>query len=446
MLNRHRAVPGFALAAALLLGACTEIPTHPVDDDGSDRGREAPQASVYSASRADYYQQLTDAVPGYGGHYFDETGELVLWLKDSPMTEVEAISALSGRMDVLGLGGDFSIQRTRVAPAQWTFEQLNEMRSRVDVVLGLKGSIYTDADEAINRVTIAVENSSDIDHISQAVAMAGVPAAAVNYKVMDPIIPMQTLNDRVRPVAGGLQINFPGFVCTLGAPIREANGTLGWITNSHCTDSQWNMTGTHYGQPSNTLPGNPNYIGQEVADPPGFVGGVCPAGRTCRYSDASKGHFSGGQIALPGEVALGRIYRTTAVNVGTAVAGRTIDAVNPFFNIVAERPFSNVGQTIHKVGRTTGWSNGTVTHSCVNVGVSGTTLAVLCQDIVQRPGVSIVAGGDSGSSVWDMAPGGGPNDVRIHGLLWGGSGASLFVFSAMNEIRYDHGWPTWTTF
>lgn len=444
MLNRQRAVPGFALAAALLLGACTEIPTHPVADDGSDRGREVPEASVYSASRAAAYEALADAVPGYGGHYYDEAGELVLWLKDSPMTEIEAISALSGRMDVLGLGGDFSIQRARVAPAQWTFEQLNEMRARIDPVLSLNGSVYTDADEAINRVTVGVESTADIHHISQAVAMAGVPAEAMNYRVTAPI-EFMTLRDRQRPVRGGLQINFPGFLCTLGFNIRETNGTLGFMTNSHCSGAQWVNDGAPYGQPLGTLPTDPNFIGNEVLDPPGFVGGVCPAGRICRYSDAAKAHYGGAQIGLPGDVGFGQMYRTLVVNDGFNANGRTIDPANPVRNIVAERPFANVGQTLHKVGRTTGWSSGTVVGSCVNVNVANTSFHVRCQELVQNVAADIVSGGDSGSPVWEPYPQAGPDAVRLYGILWGGGGTTLFVFSALSEVRFDHAPATWTT-
>jgi hypothetical protein len=444
MLNRRALVPGFALAAVAFLGACADAPTEPVDMTGDDDVVAAPQTNlIYGGSRDHIYAAIADEVPGFGGLFYDDTGALNLYMTDSPLTDAAAIAALGPRVGVFGI--DMASEHVNVLPATYTFAELNAMRSKADAVLGLDGVVFTDADEAINRVTIAVENNRVMRNVQRSLAMAGVPAAAVNYVIMDPIVPMQTLQDRVRPVAGGLQINFPGFLCTLGAPVREADGTLGWITNSHCTNQQWNMTGTPYGQPSGSFAASPNFIGFEVADPPGFTGGICPAGRVCRYSDASKGHFSGAAIILPGEVGFGRVYQTMADNQGTAVLGRTINAANPFFNIVAERPFPNVGQTIHKVGRTTGWSNGVVTHSCINTGVGGTNFTLFCQEVVQRPGVAIVGGGDSGSSVWDKAPRGGPNDVRIHGLLWGGSGSSLFVFSAMNEIRLDHGFPAWVT-
>ena len=42
------------------------------------------------------------------------------------------------------------------------------------------------------------------------------------------------LRSRRRPLRGGLQINFGGFLCTLGF-IAVRNGVNGYVTNSHCT-------------------------------------------------------------------------------------------------------------------------------------------------------------------------------------------------------------------
>jgi hypothetical protein len=269
------------------------------------------------------------------------------------------------------------------------------------------------------------------------------PTDAVEIRTgVEPVEYMQTLQQRVRPVAGGLQINFPGFVCSVGANVRspQVPSVHGFITNSHCTNAQWdNAAGnTPYAQPLGvaTCPAGENCIGYEEFDAPGFTGAPCPAGRVCRWSDAA------GVRYLPGvENAFARIYRTTGVG------SLTIDQANPFYNIVAEAPTNvAVGDSVFKVGRTTGFTRGVTTNSCVNFNI-GATHHYLCHDWVRGP-VGSVGGGDSGSSTWSRAPAGQTQNVRINGLLCCGSGSEIFIHSPMQGIRFDSPAPpgrTWVT-
>ena len=93
------------------------------------------------------------------------------------------------------------------------------------------------------------------------------------------------------------------------------------------------------------------------------------------------------------------------------------------------------GTTVNKVGRTTGWTQGNVNQSCVNVNVSGTNITQLCQTIVQHSSATLVGGGDSGSGVFT-----GTTNVTLVGILWGGSSdGKLFVFSPLKNIRDELG-------
>lgn len=91
-----------------------------------------------------------------------------------------------------------------------------------------------------------------------------------------------------------------------------------------------------------------------------------------------------------------------------------------------------VGQTVNKIGRTTGWSQGPVTSVCVNTNVSGTTITQFCQTNVS----ATVGSGDSGSPVFAI---GGGDNVTLLGILWGGSGSSSFVFSPINQVEQELG-------
>src|SRR5205823_2733612 len=121
----------------------------------------------------------------------------------------------------------------------------------------------------------------------------------------------------------------------------------------------------------------------------------CPLGLTghlCRYSDTAYSQRAAGVAADQGFIA-----QTTAVNSGSlTISGQ--------FRIVSKGP-SVVGDVVNKVGRTTGWSQGQVTATCVDVIVLGSLNADVCQDEVSAS----VGAGDSGSPVFAITSG---NDVH----------------------------------
>jgi hypothetical protein len=143
-------------------------------------------------------------------------------------------------------------------------------------------------------------------------------------------------------------------------PVELVGGQRFFITNSHCTNEQGSLEGTGYGQPLLSASG---VIATEVADPEYFRRG-CYASFLCRYSDASRAAYAAGTPST-----LGSIARTPAPNAqGDAnlrIAGE--------FHISAEDLNTEyvVGSELNKVGRTTGWTRGPVTLTCVDVLQSG---------------------------------------------------------------------------
>jgi hypothetical protein len=185
------------------------------------------------------------------------------------------------------------------------------------------------------------------------------------------------------------------------------------------------VEGTKYYQPL-----APTLIGTEVSDPPFFTGRPCPSGRKCRYSDAARVRY---QTTVSSD--LGGIARTTFRSL--ANGSITINGANPFFNITSESPPLQ-GATVNKVGRTTGWTYGTIGGTCLDVNVSGTNITLLCQSMTATDSVPDKVGpGDSGSPVFYLSRG---SNVRLTGLLWGGTPlGSVFVFSPMSGIEQELG-------
>jgi hypothetical protein len=285
----------------------------------------------------------------------------------------------------------------------------------------LAGVVFTDADEARGRLVVGVLDRGVEGLIRAKLPALGVPSQFVEVVETEPIVQVATLRDKVRPVVAGLQIRFSQFVCSLGFnAIRD--GVAGYVTASHCSDRQGTVDGTQYYQPLNQVADE--FIGTEIADPAyrRDIAG-CPRGRVCRFSDSN---FSDGDDGVSFD--LGTIAKTTGPNNGSLeIAGD--------FLIKAEGP-AVVGQTANKVGRTTGWTQGTVTRTCVDTGVSASNIVLLCQDFVQNT-VQIVAGGDSGSPVFRIRGGDG---VTLLGNLWGGnSSGTLFVYSPISNIVAELG-------
>jgi hypothetical protein len=296
-------------------------------------------------------------------------------------------------------------------------------------VLALRQTVFADHDEANNRLVFGVENPGVANAVQNVMDRLQIPASAYAIEVTEPIRFMsETLRTRHRPTMGGIQIHFGNYLCTLGFNVDHSGGRS-FITNSHCTNNQGSTGTTAYYQPTSTVDSSP--IAIEAHDPSYVRGGPCPRGRVCRYSDASRALYQSGT-----ESSRGVIAKTDGENNGSlTVAGS--------FTVTAQNNTStSYSGTIHKVGRTTGWSSGDVTHSCVNVNVSGTNITLLCQTMVERSGAQIAAGGDSGSPVFTRSSG---DNVTLVGILWGGSSSGdLFVFSPLKNIQDELGGVTAT--
>jgi hypothetical protein len=373
-----------------------------------------PQGAAPGKSIDDRFAEIGRAAPGFGGMFL-RAGVLNVYLVNHAQaaTTRHAIEAAFGA-EGIPAGG------VRFLGADYSFNQLKAWQQRANALFEVSGVVTTDVDEAANRIAVGVENASAARAVAKELAAAGIPAGAVRIEVVGQIHALATLRDKVRPLVGGLQLRFDGFLCTL-----SYNATLGmqegFVVNSHCTTNRGTVDGTLYYQPLDQVADQ--FIGTEVLDPPFFQRtNDCPRGKLCRWSDSAYASRASGVTATRGAIA-----KTTAANNGSlTIAGS--------FNIGSELSGnSTVGTILNKVGRTTGWTRGSVTNSCVNTGVSGSRIVILCQDFVSAG----VGGGDSGSPVFQVVSG---DTVRLSGTLWGGnSGGTSFVYSPMTNIERELG-------
>jgi hypothetical protein len=392
------------IAAAFLAGvaACTE------------GGPTTATSSLLDQVQNPDVQVLARTIPGFGGLFIDG-GVPTVYLTDVGQRGI-AERVLGGYARARGASG------IRVLAGRFAYNDLDRWFRDVSYEAFDQGKVvFVDLDEAGNRVLVGVERGSSHANIRALSRRLGVPEEALAVQDADPISRVATLQDQVRPVVAGLQINFPGFLCSIGFNAVSA-GQNSFVTASHCTTTQGGVEGTPYSQ---SLASQPNsFIGTEVADPD-YVrakgrNSPCPKGHRCRQSDAARAAYAAGVPFV-----LGGIAQTSGPNNGSLI-------ITGSFTITAEGG-ELVGDVANKVGRTTGWTAGVITNTCVNTGVSGSNIVQLCQNFVSAG----VGGGDSGSDVFKQLSGGG---VSLLGVLWGGNGAGTqFVYSPIANVEQELG-------
>ena len=386
------------------------------------------------------FTRLSRVIPGFAGMYYDRTGKLTVNLKP-PAGRVSALRGtdLAGRLRTAGNAavqqrlGNASTVVTKAV--QYDFAELQAYRNRLSKIFTVRGVVSVGTDEEANRVRIGIERTANQQEVVRALARAGVPREVVTITRMSAIKDLKSLQERTRPIPGGFQIAFPApdsggfFVCTLGFNARlPGRGGEFFVTNSHCSDEAGGDQDTRYFQDA---PDPEDRIAVEQKDPRfGNPGDLCIyEGFRCRLSDALLAKYTSNTFED-----FGTIARTTFG--GQRIGSLRINPDHPRWEIVTEFGFPFLGETAHKVGRTTGWTQGPVVETCVDLNSSGTDRVLLCQDIV----LAGAGAGDSGSPVFERV---GPSEVALTGIMWGfGTGAfgePLYAFSAFENISLELG-------
>lgn len=355
------------------------------------------------------FTRMAQEVPGFGGYYYDEAGDLNVVLTQ-PSVQAGAIrSALSARRIK---GSDALV----VQRGQFGFGDLSKWRARLDAEQ-IPGLVFTDVDEVRNRITVGMDRA-DRGELLAALARHLIPEAAVNIEDAETPQEHQTaytyLHWQNRPLAGGLQISryLDGYIyyCTLGFNAR-VNDKLGFFTNTHCT----NVGTIHYqGYPRiGVTTEDPLFWSNRSVEYDG-VTYTCAGNEFCRFSDAA---FAEYDAWVQPQVKFGYIFRTETENaykggVPSGIEHLKIDEAQPFFRIVGKAYHVAVGETVHKMGQRTGWTSGKVTATCVNSRNGNTRL------FCQMWGGGMGYDGDSGSPVFRRVSG-SDSDVELAGIYWG---------------------------
>ena len=409
--------PVSAAVVALLFTAACDTSDQPVSPQpGSPSlNNAAPQGAIHTPD--DEFARVSRAeVPGFAGFYLDTDGSPVIRLKDQGQRGAaqrylaqEIAAAHRGRLAM-------APRQPKFLPAEYDFAQLKGWAEQLTPLMSQRGDVYlVDVDEVNNRVLLGVADATATGAVRAEAARLGIPANAVATQLQQAPAPRASLRDRQTVLNGGIQIAFSQYLCTLGFTARRnSTGANIFVTNSHCTGTQYVSDGIAEYQ---NLVGSGNQIGNEVADRGMWA--CAGVGTSCRQADAA--YLSNNGTRSTGQ---GGIYRTnwaTGANAGTTIIGE--------FDIVGRYTGSlPVNSYLDKTGRTSGSTYGLVTNSCVTIGV------LRCQDISKVWS----EGGDSGSPVYVWLS---DNDVQLHGVMWGGPGSDYTTTysSRLGGIEADLG-------
>lgn len=405
------AYPVLLLGLVGLVSGCQKSPTSPISRGGSSRA--AIQSAHRPQSIDEVMSQISLRLPSFGGLYIAD-GQLVVYLTDLSKRSA-ATPAIEGFLFSLGSSRRERIRGVIFRPGQYTFQQLSFWRLQLEDRIDGSGIVYTDIDERENRVAFGVSSSAAKETLLDLAEQLHIPAEAVEIRAAIPITEVATLQDYVRPLAGGLRIQSTKG-CTLGF-LATLNGAETFVTASHCTNTEGGVENTIFSQPDATF----GTIGLEYADPV-FSAALpnCMSGRTCRYSDSAAIELTTGQYSF------GDVYKTSSFGQtsGSITIADTFKILLQF-----DSPSPMMGEVLNKMGSTTGWTRGTVIGACMNLPIENSR-ELLCQDKVDA-GVNL---GDSGSPVfW-----GGGRVIEIYGVVWAG-GSPFFYFSNMTGIEKDLG-------
>ena len=423
-----------ASAIVVLLGlfSCTAEPSS--DDPIASLQAAVAAFSPDSVAPGEKWDaEIAVTNPSYAGFWFDTvSNHFVVGVTDLT-SGAQIASAVRGRLSA-ALAGSERIP-IDVRKVNYSFAQLGIWRNRMRALFSDQRVVGLDLDERANLVAVYAADLSATGDIEEIARGKGLPTEALKIIASGRSVPQVLLTDKRRPqIENGFKFEYDANPlqignCTMGADVIAPGLKKGFITASHCSYDPVGTaipgSGMHGTDMWQNLCCGSNKIADEAIDPPRFTGAGCPAGSTCRLSDAlwadytSDTYYSGKRVA-----------ETTVIGSGSTPGSTTFALSRP----APQSASLPVGLTVRKTGQATGTTQGRVATHCIDLAYPAPNVWLLCQDQVDAPS----AKGDSGSPIYFGFNYADPNAPVYHaGILWGGvipcqQGGNLCVTTRLN--------------
>lgn len=291
------------------------------------------------------------------------------------------------------------------------------------------------ADESTNQVRIRVTESAAVQWVQDLADRIEVPDALLRAEITRRVQAAGTLRAHYRPTGGGLEIvPLDSVPCTLGWNVATSYHENGFLTAGHCQVYYGQgITGADIFQPGPPI--TSNRIGEIHLDNAWDLE-YCeyPEGQTwtgmCTLADA---------LFVLADSGARRVARPTSI--GENSSPGSINIAWWWENI--HSPYTPVfGVDVDKVGRSTGWTRGEISGTCVTVkvGEGSSAYVVICAEEVEDAAVD---GGDSGAPVFFSSSGVPGSALYPYGILFAGelgcSSNCIYYFSAFDVLEMHLG-------
>lgn len=182
-----RSITAAVLGTALLAAACTDAeqqagPTAPESSRSVALGAEpnSLKANTVRPEEAEFFELVTE-ISGFGGYVFDGRGNLVAHVKE-PKDNDKAKARLEPKLKEYKAKAKAlknANGKVVILEGRYSFPELAAWRDLLtDSLLDVPGVIFTDADEAQNRVVVGVKGDvrTEVEH---KIRTLGIPSEAV---------------------------------------------------------------------------------------------------------------------------------------------------------------------------------------------------------------------------------------------------------------------------
>jgi hypothetical protein len=383
--------------------------------------------------------------------------------------------------------------RIIIRQGRYSWQELSDWRDQFETVAGgIEGVRWVDLDEGINRIAVGVTSGRARAQVRQQADELGIATSALSIQSVDQCAPEaldcndpctlnpdspdcntdpcelnpddpscqepveevwsggeinasmsyaapgQDLDSEFNVLRGGIRIRhytpYGESSCSIGAVAYSPTHGAVFVTNSHCTYFQGEVSTGANGEFFQNSLSRPLFVGIEVRDPPYDRPYGCSwwsTSQACylsRNSDAAVIQITNrqserGTIARPANRKLEGQGRGSTV----------INASRPVLRIVRDQVTSTItvarGNRLDKVGSTTGWTSGVVQAVCrTEYQTSPVKRRHTCQNVVNYTNDS----GDSGAPVFYLA-----NDANGWVWLLGIHHSRKAVYSPLTQVARD---------
>lgn len=431
------------LLGAIIVGGCSGpsslIPTETQRPALSADAQRQDQAVFLRGLNA-HFKRLSDEAPGFTGISVNSQGGLTISVGTdnfSPQSIDRVVAWAKRVIDPRLTASSISLSRVK-----YTFATLFQYYQQAHTAFDPSEDILstTGIDGARGVILLGVKSLGASGPLRSRIAVLGIPDDMIQFEEIPLAHPNATLEDRFRPLIGGLKVrNSAGVPCTLGFNVlRYDTGTDPYTsqhyfwTAGHCSGN-WGVTSNYSWWQGGTGFTTQDLIANEYEVVPKRTGTNCPTNKSpCVAADVVVARYVSG-LTFPGSVRYGWV-----ANVNSS---RTI--ITPWYNVQASVMGAVPGQTITMIGYASGKKTGTLLQSCQDVQIanpSGGTMWVLCMERANYTAID----GDSGAPLFIPYNPNNPLTPAVVGIhsATGGSNRYFSGISAIDDAL-NHAYFFW---